>query len=91
MWKRSRSWSAPGPPIGAALITRAPVRRATSAQKDGPSSPWSWTRVRPRRSLSRPTSSSDALTKTPASSVRRRRAAVIRSASATVHDRGDGP
>ena len=29
-----------------ALITLQPVRRETSAQKDGPSSPWSWTIVR---------------------------------------------
>ena len=26
-----------------ALITLQPVRRATSVQNDGPSSPWSWT------------------------------------------------
>ena len=33
----------PEPATCAALITRAPVRRATSAQNDGPSSPCSWT------------------------------------------------
>ena len=43
----------------------APVRRATSAQNDGPSSPWSWTIVSCPRSAASATSSRGALTNTP--------------------------
>ena len=75
VWKASqRARCRPRCATGAALMTLAPVRRATSAQKAGPSSPCSCTmlkpdavghRRRPRRAW--------ALTKTPTSSTRRRR------------------
>ena len=54
-----------------ALITFVPVRRATSMQNVGPSSPWSWTRVSSARSTAAAISSSVWLTKTPATSQRR--------------------
>ena len=47
-WKRSRSRTSPAPATWAALITRAPVRRRTSPQKAGPSSPCSCTSVEPQ-------------------------------------------
>src|SRR3954466_10919442 len=73
----------------AAFMTFAPVRRATSAQYAGPSSPWSCTIVRPMPSATPVTSSSGALTKTPQTSTCRRRVATMRSASASAHRRGE--
>ena len=43
VWKRSRSWKSEASAMRIALIILAPVRRATSPQNAGPSSPWSWT------------------------------------------------
>ena len=90
----SRCESAPGrgrrrgPRPAAALITRAPVRRAASAQNDGPSSPWNCNMLSPRSSLVATTSSSGAFTNTPHSSTLRRSAATIRCASAGEQRRG---
>src|SRR4051794_37895195 len=80
--------SAP-PRTRAAFITLAPVRRATSAQNDGPSSPWSWTIVSPSPSATAATSSSGALTNTPQISTWRRRAPAMRSASGSGQRRGE--
>ena len=73
-----------------AFITLAPVRRAASVQNDGPSSPWSWRMLRCSRSAASITSSSGALTKTPAISVLRRSAAPICSATSGSTKRGLG-
>ena len=43
VWKRSRSWKSEASAMRIALMILAPVRRATSPQNAGPSSPWSWT------------------------------------------------
>src|SRR4051794_10495880 len=80
--------SAP-PRTRAALTTFAPVRRATSAQYAGPSSPCSCTIVSPTPSATPVTSSSGALTKTPQISACRRSVAAIRSASGSAHRRGE--
>src|ERR1700754_190341 len=77
------------PRTRAALTTFAPVRRATSAQKDGPSSPWSWIIVRPTPSAVPVTSSSGALTNTPQISAWRRSVAAIRSAVGSGQRRGE--
>ena len=58
VWKASSARMSARPRTGAAFMTFAPVRRATSAQKAGPSSPCSWTIVSPRPSTSPATSSS---------------------------------
>src|SRR4051794_6881462 len=73
----------------AAFMTFAPVRRATSAQYAGPSSPWSWTIVRPTPSATAATSSSGALTNTPQISAWRRSVRAIRSASGISQRRGE--
>ena len=70
-------------------MTLAPVRRATSPQKAGPSSPCSWTIVSPIPSTIPATSSSVALTNTPQTWARRRTAAAMRAASAGSHARGE--
>jgi hypothetical protein len=70
------------------LITLTPVRRATSAQKDSPSEPFSCTIVSPSSSTARPTSSKVGLTKTPATSHLRRKAAAIWAAAAGSMQRG---
>src|SRR4051812_12212694 len=80
--------SAP-PRTRAALITLAPVRRATSEQYAGPSSPWSCTIVSPTPSATPVTSSSGALTNTPHTSTCRRSVDVMRSASGSAHRRGE--
>src|SRR3954464_2671723 len=80
--------SAP-PRTRAALMTFAPVRRATSAQNDGPSSPWSWIIVSPRPSATPATSSSGALTNTPQISAWRRRAPEIRPGAGGGRRRGE--
>src|SRR4029079_15943708 len=80
--------SAP-PRTRAALTIFAPVRRATSPQYDGPSSPCSWTIVRPRASAVPVTSSSGALTNTPQISSWRRSVAAMRSASGSAQRRGE--
>src|SRR3954466_5881087 len=73
----------------AAFMTFAPVRRATSAQYAGPSSPWSCTIVSPIPSATAATSSSGALTNTPQTSTCRRRVATMRSASGSAQRRGE--
>src|SRR3954451_11851925 len=73
----------------AAFITFAPVRRATSAQYAGPSSPCSCTIVRPMPSATPVTSSSGALTNTPQISACRRHDAAMRSASGKAQRRGE--
>src|SRR3954447_2876581 len=80
--------SAP-PRTRAALTTFAPVRRATSAQYAGPSSPCSCTIVSPIPSATPATSSSGALTNTPQTSTCRRRVATMRSASRSAQRRGE--
>src|SRR6185503_19619359 len=80
--------SAP-PRTRAALTIFAPVRRATSPQYAGPSSPWSWTIVRPSASAVPVTSSSGALTNTPQISAWRRSVAAMRSASGSAQRRGE--
>src|SRR5512133_3456057 len=80
--------SAP-PRTRAALITFAPVRRATSAQYAGPSSPCSCTIVRPMPSATPVTSSSGALTNTPQISACRRSEETMRSASGSGQRRGE--
>src|SRR4051812_21588766 len=70
-------------------MTFAPVRRATSAQYAGPSSPWSWTIVSPTPSAMPVTSSSGALTNTPQTSACRRSVAAMRSAAGNVQRRGE--
>ncbi len=87
VWKTRSAWRSPRLAIRAALTTRAPVRRATSSQKAGPSSPCSCTRLSRARSAVRATVSSGALTNTPASSTRRRSSAPISSAAGTVQRR----
>ena len=72
-----------------ALITLHPVRRRTSSQNDGPSSPCSWTIVSEAASAVAAISSSVALTNTPATSARRRSAAPISTASPVVARRGE--
>ena len=71
-----------------ALITRAPVRRAASAQNDGPSSPLNCSNVSPTASLCATTRSSGALTNTPHSSAFLRSADAIVSACAVEQRRG---
>ena len=71
-----------------ALITLTPVRRAISAQNEGPSSPFSCTIVSPSSSTALATSSSSGLTKTPTTSHLRRNAAAIAAASAGSQKRG---
>ena len=73
----------------AALITRQPVRRAASAQNAGPSSPCSWSIVRPSASAVCATSSSVGLTNTPTSSARRLSAAAISAPSSGRTRRGE--
>src|SRR3954469_14847132 len=73
----------------AAFITVAPVRRATSAQYAGPSSPCSCTIVKPMPSATPVTSSSGALTNTPQISACRRSDAAMRSASGSAQRRGE--
>src|SRR3954466_11412263 len=77
------------PRTRAALTTFAPVRRATSAQYAGPSSPCSCTIVRPMPSATPVTSSSGALTNTPQISACRRNDAAMRSASGNAQRRGE--
>ena len=64
-----------------ALITFTPVRRATSAQKEAPSSPFSCTIVSCSFSTAASTSSRVGLTKTPTISHLRRKAAAISAAT----------
>src|SRR5437764_5725904 len=73
----------------AALITLQPVRRAASAQKAGPSSPWSWSIVSSTASAVCASSSSVGFTNTPATSTRRLTAAAISAAAAGSHRRGE--
>src|SRR6201989_2037000 len=80
--------SAP-PRTRSALMIFAPVRRATSAQYDGPSSPWSWTIVRPSSSAVPVTSASGALTNTPQISAWRRSVPAMSSASGSAQRRGE--
>src|SRR3954464_14741437 len=80
--------SAP-PRTRAALITLAPVRRATSEQYAGPSSPWSCTIVSPTPSAMPVTSSSGAFTNTPQTSTWRRSVAAMRSASGSAQRRAE--
>src|SRR4051794_19237225 len=80
--------SAP-PRTRAALITFAPVRRATSEQYAGPSSPCSCTTVSPTPSAMPVTSSSGALTNTPQTSTWRRSVAAMRSASGSGQRRAE--
>src|SRR5919202_764257 len=89
VWKRSSAATSAPVRTRAAFMTFAPVRRATSAQYAGPSSPWSWTIVRPTPSATPATSSSGALTNTPQISAWRRSARAIRSASSSSQRRGD--
>jgi hypothetical protein len=63
------------------LITFAPVRWATAAQNDGPSSPCSWTWVTPMTSTSPAISSSGWLTNTPTVSTWRRTSRTIPAAT----------
>ncbi len=81
MWNAPRAWISAPLRTRAALITRQPVRRAASAQNDGPSSPWSWSIVSPTSSAVRATSSSVGLTNTPTTSTRRLTAAAIPAAA----------
>src|SRR5215211_8247896 len=72
-----------------ALITLQPVRRPTSAQYDGPSSPWSCTCESWSASACAATSSSVAFTNTPTSATRRRIAAAIPATTAGSAARGE--
>ena len=87
-WNRSRSRTSPGPDTCAALITRAPVRRAASPQNDGPSSPCSCNRLSPTAWLVSTICSSGAFTNTPQSCVLRRRTAPTRCACSSDARRG---
>jgi hypothetical protein len=89
VWKASSAATSAPERTAAAFMTLAPVRRATSEQKAGPSSPCSWTMVSPSASASSVTWASGALTKTPATSARRRSARAIRSASDGSQRRGE--
>jgi hypothetical protein len=73
----------------AALITLQPVRRATSVQNAGPSSPCSCRWLKPICSASVTISSSAGLTYTPTQATRRRRAPTISAAVAASHARGE--
>src|SRR5450755_697531 len=73
----------------AALITLAPVRRATSAQKTGPSSPCSWISVSPAASAVSATSGRVGFTNTPATSTRRLSVAPISAATSSLQRRGE--
>ena len=73
----------------AALITLQPVRRATSEQNAGPSSPCSWTIVKPTASAVPATSSSVGFTNTPTTSTRRLSAAPIGAASSSSQYRAE--
>src|SRR5918999_1854625 len=64
VWYRAAARMSAPEPIRRALITRAPVRSATAVQNAGPSSPWSWTCVKPIASLAWTTSSSVGFTNT---------------------------
>ena len=66
VWKASIACTSEPAATRAALMIFAPVRRATSAQNDGPSSPCSCTSDSPIPSASPQTSSSGWLTNTPA-------------------------
>src|SRR5262245_10413945 len=70
-------------PIRSALITRAPVRSVTAVQNAGPSSPCSWTYVRPTLPAIRTTSSSVGFTNTPTGSTLRRSARAMPAATAS--------
>src|SRR4051794_1856732 len=70
--KRSSDCRSAAPSTRAALITLAPVLRAVSVAKDGPSSPCSCTWVSPIASTAWETSSSVGFTNTPTSSTWRR-------------------
>ena len=89
MWNAAAACSVAFERTREALTTFAPVRRATSRQKIGPSSPCSWTIDRPTASTVPAISSSVALTKTPHSWTVRRSAAPIACASASSQRRGE--
>ena len=89
-WKRSLARTSPGVDTCTALITRAPVRRASSAHIEGPSSPCSCSSVRPSWSAVETTKSGAALTNTPHSSTRRRSRAQITAACSIEQRRGLG-
>ena len=84
----SAAWMSAALATWIALITLTPVRRAVSAQNEGPSSPLSWTIVSPASSTAAATSSSSGLTKTPTTSHLRLNAAEIATASAGSQKRG---
>ena len=71
-----------------AFITFRPLRRAASAQYEGPSSPWNWSIVSGTLPSVASTSSSGAFTNTPATSQRRRCAVAISAAVSTSTRRG---
>src|SRR6202167_257842 len=89
VWKRAASWMSAMPDTCSALTIRAPVRRAASPQKEGPSSPCSCSSVKPSCSLMSTISSICALTNTPHSSTLRRRLVAMRCPSASEQARGD--
>ncbi len=89
VWKGSSACMSAPPPTRAALTICAPVRRRTSSQYAGPSSPCSCTIVSPSASTCPVTSSSGALTNTPQTSALRFSVRAISSAWSSSQARGD--
>src|SRR4051794_39721424 len=87
--KGPRPLTSPRSRTRTALMTFAPVRRATSLQNAGPSSPWSCTIVSPRTSAISTTRARRSLTNTPVSSTLRRIARAMRPASSSEHLRAE--